>query len=161
MVAVFDQQACSGGDVIFFSFAVLVRNDYLAAFNSHLACILGSDGGIIQGSKRIAALNVSFFCSDNCPIFGNFVFFADHFAMFNPDSSLLIIDVVHDDPGNAIDLGDNGLTFRSTASFKKLFNTGQTGCNITAGSHTTGMESTKGQLCTWFTDGLGGYNPYC
>ena len=161
MVAVFDQQACSGGDVIFFSFAVLVRNDHLAAFNSHLACILGSDGGIIQGSKRVAALNVSFFCSNNCPPFRNFIFLADHFAVFNPDSPLFIIDIVYDNPGNAIDLGDNGLAFGCTAGFKKLLHTGQTGCNVTAGSNTAGVECAQCQLGTRLTNGLGCYNTHC
>ena len=44
-------------------------------------------------------------------------------------------------------------------SFKKLFDTRKTLCNITAG-HTACMECTHGQLCTRLTDRLGCNNPY-
>src|SRR5690606_30430850 len=52
----------------------------------------------------------------------------------------------------------NCLVFGHTAGFKQFLNSGQTSGNITAGSNTTGVEGSQGQLCTRFTDGLGGNN---
>ncbi len=56
---------------------------------------------------------------------------------------------------NTVNTCNDSRIFR-LSGFKEFFNTGKTLCNITftTGSDTACMESTHGQLCTRFTDGL-------
>ena len=80
--------------------------------------------------------------------------------MFNADHAQVAVLVGLDDARNAFNFRNNRFALGGLASFKEFFNAGQTGRDVTAaaGSHTTGVEGTQGQLCTRLADGLGGHD---
>ena len=90
----------------------------------------------------------------NRPTFQDFIRLWNHFTKINLHRSLIKVFFTLLNVCGTRNFGNNRFTFRHTASFKELFNTWQTCGDVTTRSHTTGMESSQGQLGTRLTNGL-------
>jgi len=102
------------------------------------------DGSFAVFGNDIAQIDGLFILHFDCPTFRNLKHITIHFGVLDPNDPQIIIFIRLDDLGIAFDLRNDGFAFRSAAGFKQLFDTGQTGCNISALRDTAGMESAEG-----------------
>ena len=126
----------------------------LALFKASTPGMLGYDGGSLQESHYISLGNFGGIFNGHGPAIGDVVFIAHHFGVLNAHQAQLGIAIRLHDVSSTGDLGHLRFTFRHAAGFKKLFHTRETGGDITASRHTTGMEGTQGKLRARLADGL-------
>ena len=126
--------------------------------DADLAAVFGGNGRFIQRGDHIACLDFVLILDLDLPFFRHIELIVDHFTLFDAHQAHIGIFVRLDDAHRALDLGDDGFTLRHLAGFEELFHARQTGGDVTAGSHTAGMEGAQGQLRARLADGLGSHD---
>src|SRR5512140_974837 len=118
---------------------LFMRNVDDAFFDANLTAMLCRDGGIVHGGDHIAGLDLILVLHLDLPIGGNVELVMDHFTVFDTDEAHICILIRLDDADRALDLGNDGFTFRHLAGLEELFHTGETSGDITTSRNTTGM----------------------
>src|SRR5690606_33107411 len=77
------------------------------------------------------------------PPAGDGVLVLDHLAVFDACDAQVGVAVGLLHVHSAADLGDHRVAFRRLAGFEELFHAGETGGDVTAGGHTTGVEGAQ------------------
>ncbi len=119
--------------------------------------MLGDDLRFVQSCQHIPNFDLHLILDRKLPVFGQAVFIADEFTVFDGHFANIGIFFRLADMQGTADLCNNGFAFWHFARFENFFNARQTGRDIGAGtSHTTGMEGTQSQLGTRLTNRLRG-----
>ena len=145
-------------------FFLIVGDDHLAVLLLHAdtSAMLGDDLRVVQGCQHLTGLDLRLILDRELPFFGNAVFVADQFAVFDADFAQVGIFFRLIDAQRAADLCDDGFTLRLFAGFEEFFHAWETGRDVcAAGSHTTGVEGAQRQLCARLADGLGSHDTDC
>src|SRR6185503_17535081 len=126
---------------------------------TNTTAMLGDDLRVFQSCQHIPSLDFRLILDHELPVFGQAVLIADKLTALDNDFTDVGIFLRLVDMQCTTDLRDYRFTFRLFAGFEDFLYAWKTGRDICAGrGHTTGVESTQGQLCTWLANGLGGDN---